>query len=213
MDDDLLRFDKEKCFVFIDCETLNLSLNFCNNLPWQIGMIKVRGDKILDKKDFYIKWETDLKISVDAARITRYDPLRMESRGLSPEEVFPTMKSWLDESDYIVGHNILGFDIYLIYEMYKKFKASHSHLVDKVIDTYCLAKGMKFSFSFNKKSNTLLEHQYKMLHTIKKGTKLKLKDLGKEFEIDHNYDNLHDAICDLELNLKVWNKLKWMIDI
>ena len=31
---------------------------------------------------------------------------------------------------------------------------------------------------------------------------------GKYYNIDHNYETLHDAINDLELNLKVWNKLK-----
>jgi hypothetical protein len=37
--------------------------------------------------------------------------------------------------------------------------------------------------------------------------------LGKEFSIEHEYDRLHDAIIDLKLNLKVWNKLKYMIDL
>ena len=45
MDEHLLRFDKEKTLVFIDCETLNLCLNSCHNLPWQISMLKVKGDE------------------------------------------------------------------------------------------------------------------------------------------------------------------------
>ena len=73
MDEHLLRYDKTKTFVFIDLETFNLCLNFCHNLPWQIGMIKAKGDFKTDSKNFYIKWDTDLKISEAAARITRYD--------------------------------------------------------------------------------------------------------------------------------------------
>ena len=114
MDDQYLRFDKDKKYVFIDCETLNLCLSSCHNLPWQIGMIKVTGDKIVSTKNYYVKWDTHLKISADAARITRFNPKVLEKRGLSPEEVFPTMEDWLDNADYIVGHNILGFDLFLI---------------------------------------------------------------------------------------------------
>ena len=45
MSDLLLRYDKEKEYVFIDCETFNLCLNSCHNLPWQVSMIKAKGDK------------------------------------------------------------------------------------------------------------------------------------------------------------------------
>ena len=86
----LLRYDKEKTFVFIDCETFNLCLNFCHNLPWQISMLKVKGDKVIDSKDFYIKWDTHLKISKEAARITRYSQSTVDKKGLPPKEVFPT---------------------------------------------------------------------------------------------------------------------------
>ena len=71
METDLLRFDKTKTLVFIDCETLNLCLNFCQNLPWQIAMLKTVGGKVTDSRDFLIKWDTKLKISEDARRITR----------------------------------------------------------------------------------------------------------------------------------------------
>ena len=64
MDEHLLRFDKEKTFVFIDCETLNLCLNSCHNLPWQIAMIKVQGGKSVADKDMYIK-------SIQKKKITR----------------------------------------------------------------------------------------------------------------------------------------------
>jgi hypothetical protein len=40
-----------------------------------------------------------------------------------------------------------------------------------------------------------------------------LTALGKENGIEHDYEKLHDAINDLDLNLKVWNKLKWQIEV
>ena len=212
MDEHLLRFNKDKKLVFIDCETLNLCLNFCHNLPWQIGMIKVSGDYRTDFKNFYLKWDTGLKISDEAARITRYSQSTVDRLGVTPEEAFPTIYDWLENADYIVGHNTLGFDIYLIKEYYALMGKSSKHLVNKFIDTNCLAKGIKIGPLY-KQSESLIEYQYKMLHTIKKGVKTNLTAMGKEYGIEHDYDSLHDALVDLELNLKVWNKIKWQIEV
>lgn len=212
MDEHLLRYDKEKTYVFIDCETLNLCLNSCHNLPWQIGMIKVVGEKVVDQKDIYVKWDTDLKISEDAARITRYDQKKVDRLGVKPEEIFATVEDWLDSCDYIVGHNTLGFDVYLIKDYYKYMGKSCSHLYSKFLDTHCIAKGVKMGVPY-KSGDDLMEYQYKALNTFKKGVKTNLTALGKEFDIDVDYDNLHDAVNDLVLNIEVWNKLKWQIEI
>jgi len=212
MDEHLLRFDKEKEYVFIDCETLNLCLHYCHNLPWQIAMIKAKGDKKFDEKDFFIKWDTNLKISDDAARITRFDQKVIDRKGVAPEEIFPTMKDWLDKADYIVGHNILGFDIYLIKEYYKMMGESCDHLYEKIIDTHSVAKGYKLSLPY-KQGDSFLEYQYMAAHKKKKGVKTSLSALGKEFDIEHDYGKLHNALVDLELNLKVWNKLKWNVEV
>lgn len=212
MDEHLLRFRKDKTLVFFDAETLNLCLNFQHNLPWQIAMLKVVGDRKIDEKDFLIKWDTTLQISEGAARITKYDPKKVERLGLAPEEVFPTVKDWLDNCDYILGHNTLGFDIYLIKEFYKMMGARCDHLYPKFIDTNCLARGMKMGLPL-KKDDDLLEYQYRAYNKKAKGVKTNMTALGKEFDIQHDYDNLHDAIVDLELNLKIWNKLKYMIEV
>ena len=161
----LLRYDKEKTFAFIDCETFNLCLNFCHNLPWQISMLKVNGDNISSSKDFYIKWDTHLKIGAEAARITRYSQQTMDKKGVAPEDVYPTIKDWLDNADYIVGHNILGFDIYLIKGLYEYMGDDYSHLTAKVIDTNCIAKGMLTEKKYHKKDN-FLEYQYQHHHYL-----------------------------------------------
>jgi len=208
----LLRYDKEKTLVLIDCETFNLCLNFAHNLPWQISMLKVRGDKIIDSKDFYIKWDTHLKIGQEAARITRYSPQTMKKRGISPEAAYPTIKDWLDNSDYILGHNILGFDIYLIKGFYEYMGDDYKPLVKKLIDTNCIARGIKTDKIYDKKED-FLEYQYRTVAKRVKGVRTNLTALGKEYGIKHDYANLHNALVDLELNLKIWNKLKWEIDL
>jgi len=98
MDEHLLRYNKNKELVFIDCETLNLCLNECYNLPWQIAMLKVKGSKIVDSKDLYIKWDTDLKISKEAADITGFNPKKVEDIGISPKSAFEQIRDWLEYS-------------------------------------------------------------------------------------------------------------------
>lgn len=213
MDEHLLRYNKDKTFVFIDCESLNLCLNFCHNLPWQIAMIKVQGDKKVDQKNFYLKWDTNLKISQDAARITRYDHKKVQKEGFDPKEVFPTIKDWLDHADHIIGHNIIGYDIYLIKEYYQYMNCHWKYLVNKLIDTNVIIKGIKNNIIYNRNDN-FLEYQYKVYHTKrKKAIRTSLSSVAKESGIEHDYDALHDAINDLDLNVKVWNKLKWQVDI
>ena len=207
MKSELVKFDSDTVYTFIDCETLNLCLNGFHNLPWQIAMIKVKDYKKVDQKNFYIKWDTDLKISEDAARITRFNPSVLNREGKSPESVFPKIDEWLKDCDYIVGHNLLGFDIYILKILYDKLNSDYSFMAEKMVDTLSIARGYKFGVDYNPK-DSFLEYQYKMIHKRKKGVKTSLSALGKEFNIEHDYSRLHDALVDLELNIKIWNKLK-----
>ena len=212
MDSHLLRFNKDKTFVFIDFETENLCLNFRNNIPWQMAMIKVKGDKKFDEKDIMIEWDRKTNVSPEAARITRFSYEKYNSAKKPYDKVFKLMENWLEEADYIVGHNVLGFDIYFILEYYKKMGKKATHLVEKVIDTYCLSKAYKLG-SEKPPETSLIQFQYQLLSVRKRGLGGSLKAMGENFDIEHDYTKLHDALVDLELNLKVWNKLKWALEV
>ena len=213
MDEHLLRFDKDKVSVFIDCETENLCLNRSHNVPWQVAMIKTKNGEKIDEKDFLISWERDLHVGAMAARITRFSTTKHKNESIPHEQVFPTIKDWLDDADYILGHNVLGFDIYLIKGMYEQVGEDYTHLMNKILDTMCLIRGVKLDLKYKPETESLLEYQYKVLHTRRKGVKTNLQAVAKEYKIEHDYENLHNALVDLELNLKVWNKLKWQIEI
>lgn len=212
MDEHLLRFRKDKKLVFIDCETYNLCLNFCHNVTWQVSMLETDGTKKTDERDYYIKWDTDFKISDDAKRITRYDDNFVQENGKTIEQTVPTIQKWLDKADYVVGHNILGFDIYLIKELYKLHGEDYKPLIPKVIDTNCIARGIKMEIPY-RAGEDFTEYQYRIYNTRRKGIRSNLTALGKEFGIDHDYANLHNALVDLDLNLKVWNKLKYSLEL
>ena len=185
MDEHLLRFDKEKELVFIDCETFNLCLHSCHNLPWQIAMIKVKGGRIIDSKDFYIKWDTHLKISKEAAIITKFSQSKLDKVGVPPEEIFPTVEDWLDNSDHILGHNLLGFDIYLIKSFYDYMGKDYSPLVNKVIDTLSLGRGLAHEVKYNP-DDCFMEYQYRMIHKLKRGVRTTLKAMGESWQKQEN---------------------------
>ena len=213
MDDHLIRFNKDKTLVFIDCETENLCLHHSHNLPWQIAMIKSVNGKKVDEKNFIVKYDRDLHVGEMAARITRFSPTSHAKNAVPFEQIFPTVQDWLDNADYVLGHNILGFDMYLIKSMYESQGLSYQHLMEKTLDTMCLVRGIKMNLEHKPESETVLEYQYKLLHTRKKGLKTNLQAVSKEYGIDHNYEMLHDAIVDLELNLKLWNKMIYQLSI
>jgi DNA polymerase III epsilon subunit-like protein len=176
-------------------------------------MIKAVAGKKIAEKNFYIKWDTDLKIGAEAARITRYSQKTMDERGIPPEEAFPTIRDWLDNSDWIIAHNMLGFDLYLIRDYYKLNGLDYKHLLPKILDTNSLARGVKLDIPYKEDEGSLIEYQYRMTNIRRKGVRTSLTILGRDYDIEHDYGKLHDAIVDLELNLKVWNKLKWQIEI
>ena len=212
MDNKLLRFNNKKTIVLVDFETENLCLHGEENLPWQAAMVLSSGGNLINHKNFYVKWHRELKVSKEAARITRFSLADYKKKALPIEDIFPTMKDWFDKADYILGHNILGFDIYLMRYIYSYMGEDYMPLMHKIIDTNCIAKGIKFGI-FYKPEEDFLEYQYKIMHTRRKGVRTNLMSLGKEFKIEHNYDKCHDAIVDLELNLKVWNQLKYQIEL
>lgn len=224
MDENWLRFNKQAKIVFIDVETFNLALNFQINRPWQIATLKVMGDSVMTEvvdgvshyaeTDVMIKWD-DCKFSIgsEAARITRFDQKAFDKRAVSPEEAFPQFWEPLKWADRIIMHNGLRFDLYLLKGYAEYMGEDWSFILPKMIDTKSVAQGIKLNRPFNPTSDIWLEYQYRMANDRTKGIKTNLTSLGKEFGIAHDYENLHNALVDLELNLKVWNKLKWQLEL
>lgn len=213
MDSHLLRFQEDKKFCFIDFETENLCLNFRGNRPWQVALLECNGSNKINEHDLIIKWEREINVSEGAARITRFSMDKYDKLKIDYKEVFSTMERCLEDCDYIVGHNILGFDAPLIAEYYKMMGKDATHLYNKFIDTFCLSKAFKLGLISKPDGVSLIEWQYKLLSIRKRGLGGRLETMGRDFEIDHNYELLHDALVDLELNLKVWNQLKYKLDI
>lgn len=210
MQDNLLRFNTSKRLLFFDFESLNLNLNFCHNRVWQAGFIEMTGKTETASLDLLIKWDSTLKCSEDAARINHYDQRKIDRLGISPEEAFAKFEPLFARADWIAGHNILNFDYPLCQEYYK-YMGKKFDMVDKVIDTNLIAKGIKLNIPYNPK-DSFLEYQYKLLNKRAK-VKTRLSVLAAEYGIAFDEGKLHDSCYDLSINIALFNKLIYQIEI
>lgn len=215
MDGHLLRYRTDVTYALVDLETFNLNLSFRYNRPWQVGILLARGEKVLDGRDIRINWPDapHLSIGKEAAMITKFDPVLHAKLAVLPDEAFARFWPLMEQADYIIMHNGLKFDLYLLKDFAKMMGKPWKWILPKVLDTKSIAQGIKMGIPYKPKDGTFLEYQYRMANIVVHGIKTRLAILGKEYGIAHDYDKLHDAIVDLDLNLKVWNKLKYQVEI
>jgi DNA polymerase III epsilon subunit-like protein len=215
VDGHLLRYRQDVTYALIDLETFNLNLSFKYNRPWQVGILLVKGEKVIDGRDIRINWPDApyLSIGKEAALITKFDPVLHKQLAILPDAAFPKFWPLLEQADYIIMHNGLKFDLYLLKDYANMMGKPWKWMMPKILDTKSIAQGVKMNIPYKPKDGSFLEYQYRMANIIVKGIKTNLTTLGKEYGITHDYDKLHDAIVDLELNLKVWNKLKYQVEI
>jgi DNA polymerase III epsilon subunit-like protein len=214
MQQDLLRFQNKQKYAVIDCEACSLNLVHKNNLAWQWAILDCEGDKVINQHNLYVKWP-HIPISEEAAKVTHFDQNKINQLGIDPKLVLEIVDKYIYNPEYkLLIHNGLGYDVYLhnIFRNNLGYKTDYSY-IDRVIDTHALAKGIKLDIKYDNKDD-FTTYQYSLLNIKSKGLKTNLTILGKENDIQFDYDNLHDGIKDVELLFLIWNKwIKWQIDI
>lgn len=211
MFEQLLRYDKTKVYCLFDFETCNLNLNVASNPIWQVGMLLTKGEEIIREHNYLVKWQTKIECPPDVAAFNHYDKAKIDKFGRPPEEVFEVIHREFTEADILLGHNILGFDVPLIFDWYRLMGKDSSFITPKCLDTNCLAKGLKTN-NIYKAGENITEYQYRLYH-LRAKVKTRLKIMAEEFKIPFDDNLAHDAIYDLKINLAVWDKLKWLIEV
>jgi len=213
MNDNLLRFKKNQKYLCFDFETCHLNLLNSENKPWQLGYGIFQGKKLIQSFDRLIKWPT-LNISPEAAKICRFDRKNYNKNSTDPVKILKEFESYLYDPSYLViGHNLLGFDVY-IHNIYRKLlkKESDYSYINRVLDTNCIAKAAKEQIK-KSKNEPLINWQYKLNEFRKRGLKTNQKQLLKDYDIKFNENKLHDARYDIEMTFKIFNKLIWEVEI
>jgi DNA polymerase III epsilon subunit-like protein len=212
MNSNLLRFNKDKKFLVFDYETCSLNLSSPDNKPWQLAFLVCSHKEVEERHDFYLKWD-DLKISDGAKQVTGFKESVYKKRAVDPLEVLDLFESYFyNEEYYIVGHNIIGFDIYIhnIHRLLCKKSSDFSYL-NRLIDTNCLAKANALNIEYDSSDLTLW--QFKLQKIKQRGLKTNLKSLCQKYKIDFDEAKLHDALYDIEQNFKVFKSMIWESNI
>lgn len=213
MKEELLRFKSKQKYIIFDYETCDLNLASESNKPWQLSFIVADLNKVYEKKDYYLKWK-DLKLSEDAERITGFSRKVYDKKAECPLGALMHFEKYLYDPEVIpVGHNILGFDVY-IHNIHRKLcnKKSDYSYIKKSIDTNCLAKAAAESVKVPAGAERIA-WQYTLNHFIKRGLKTSLQQCAKRYDIDFDSKKLHNALYDIELNYQVFKKQLWEVEI
>lgn len=209
----LTRFDRSQKSMVFDFETCSLNLTSESNKPWQLAFEIYEGDKLIESNDYHIFWE-DLKLSDGARKVTGFKDARYKKLAKPAKEVLDHFEKYLYDDEYLkVGHNILGFDIY-IHNIYRKLlglPTDYSYL-NRCIDTLCLAKAIHKEIDINDSDN-ILAWQFKLNSFFERGMKLNLAACCKKYDVDFDPSKLHDALYDIKKNHEVFRKMIWNIKI
>jgi len=210
MDESLLRFDKNQKYLVFDTETEGL--NLIRSRPWQVAWLVVEGGKILEKHDMFLDWP-NLDVSAGAAKITGFTMKEYNKRKESPRKVWEKFsKNLYDKDTFIVGQNLLGFDVYMvnIWRELMKLEADYSY-VERIIDTKALAVAIAKDIPVDK--DDFISWQYRLINHRERKLKTSQAFLLKKYNIDHDPKRLHDALYDIEMNFKVFRKQLFDLEI
>jgi len=196
-----------------DYETCGLNLGSLSNKPWQLAFLLCEGKKILSRHNYWLHWD-DIEGSPDAARITGWTKSKYKKLAVAPEKPLELFEKYLYDEEYMsVGHNLLGFDVY-IHNINRHLlnKDTDFSYVNRLVDTNCIAKGIKMGINLDK-DDDLLSWQYRMVGIRQRGVKTNLKQLCVDYDIDFDPSKLHDALYDIEKNFEVFQKLIWAFEV
>lgn len=210
----LLRFDEKQEYLIWDIETCNTNL-LESNYPWQLGFLVANKNEILEKHNYYIYWDDiNNKIGVGAKKHTKFNYELYKQNAQPQDKILDIFEEYLYNDKYIkLGHNIFHFDIF-VHNYWRKLnnrKTDYSYL-NNALDTDAIARAWKLGIKGIKREEWL-QSMFKFGNYKEKGMKTNLTALGKEFGIDVDYDNLHQAENDVILNYLVWKQLMYKIDI
>lgn len=198
--------------ICFDTETENLNLRLCR--PWQLAFIVADKGWIKKEFDLYIDID-DLNVGDKAAQITKFSWDTYNSRKLPANDVIDIFESYLlDENNRLIGHNILGYDIYILGNLYKYAgrELDFKKIIYRFYDTLPIARAQHFGSPPPKDKYDFLAWQYKHLTKFEKTVKTTLGALAKRNDIEVDETKQHDALYDVTINYKVFKKLEYALD-
>ena len=213
MNSNLIRFNRDKKFLVFDYETCSLNLASPDNKPWQLAFQVYEGDKLIESNDYHIYWE-DLSLSEGAKKVTGFSDAKYKKLAKPAKEVLDHFEKYLYDDSYVkLGHNIIGFDIY-IHNIFRKLlgkKTNYSYL-NRCIDTLCLAKAIHKEIDLNE-GDDMLSWQFKLNSFYERGMRLNLASCCEKYDVPFDPKKLHDALYDIQKNYEIYKKMLWKLKV
>lgn len=206
----LLKYNYTQKYNLFDVETGGL--NLISSIPTQVSWMIFSLKEQFELHDHYIYWpKSELPMSKGAAAVTRFNYDIYKERAEDPKKILEKFEDYLYSRDYkIVGHNILGYDTMIINAWRRKLglKPRYDYILGRTYDTLALSKAMKLDIKPDLTSDeAFLAWQYKILGIIKRGLRTSISNMLKEFNIQFNENELHNAGVDIIKNAEIFKKL------
>lgn len=209
----LLRYQDNQRYLCFDIESNGL--NLAASKPWQLAYAICTNRHIEATVVRHIAWP-DLEMSEDAARVNRFDRKKYESLAEDAKDVWKDFGPLLeDENLLIVGHNLYGFDCYVVNTWRRLMGLPVDwSFMPRIVDTLCLARAYRHGLVPDLKD--FAAWQYKTL-SIKgsraKGMGCSLGAMAREFQIPYDERLAHEASYDIGINHEVLKKLLWSVEV
>ncbi len=209
----LLRYADNQRYLLYDIESNGLNLH--TSKPWQIAYAICTNKCIESINIRHILWK-DLEMSDDAARVNRFDRQKYLSLAEDPDLVLQDFEKLLMDKELCpLGHNILGFDSYVVNSWRRDMGRKEDwDFVSRSIDTLCLSRAYRHQIVPDTKD--FWSWQYKMLSLRsgkKKGMGASLGAMAREFQIEYDERYSHEASYDCRVNHQVFQKLLWSVEV
>ncbi len=211
---DLFRFREKNNLKLLIFDVESESLSLFMSRPWTLAWLVVENGQIKEEYDKYplIK---DLNISRDAARITRFNYNDYKNKAEDPDKVYSLLEKYLfNEEYYIVGSNLLSFDIFQIKNLQKYLgkKVDYSY-ISRIYDTKCLGYAMALGEKFPEQKQDILPWMFGLSQFRQKGIRGSNEFLAKTFNIEYDKELAHGARFDVGLSWAIFKQLIWRLEI
>lgn len=205
----LKRYQPDRRALFADKETEGLNL-FASR-PWEIAWLIADAKNVYEREQHFL-WFKDLKVSQQAAQITRFNYALYKERAEDPRKVLDRYEERLfDTSLDVVGQNFFyDGDVHKTLRRVCGLPYEGYSWLPRLIDTNCLSKAYRMGVQPDLAN--FLVWQFKM-----KNTKIKAKtSLGamcEELGIPFDHYQAHEGLYDIDKTRDLYEKLKWKVEV
>lgn len=205
----LKRYQPDRRAMTSDAETEGL--NLFTSRPWQWAWVIGDAKTVYEREEHYIWW-ADLRMSPQAAAITRFNYAFYKDRAEEPRKILDRYEERLyDTSLDIVGQNFF-YDGYIHATLRRLCGKPYDYApwMTRMYDTNCLSKAYRKGIKPD--TANMLAWQWRMVSIHDRTLKTKLGTMCAEFKISFDDHRAHEALYDCDKTRELYEAQKWCIE-